>query len=135
MRHGDRPHNYVSNYIFGFAISSGLTKILPIEKCIIFFRHPVCTTLLSVLFLRQGTTSPSHTTLLVSHLSIFTFVDGGGLSFVDANSHLSFVDAPVLSFVDSLSFVDVKMLTDFHVCRRNFTYLLHLSMVYHLSTF
>ena len=36
MRHGDRPHNYVYNYIFGFAISSGLTKILPIEKCIIF---------------------------------------------------------------------------------------------------
>ena len=43
MRHGDRPHNYVSNYIFGFAISSGLTKILPIEKCIIFFETP-CTT-------------------------------------------------------------------------------------------
>ena len=42
MRHGDRPHNYVSNYIFGFAISSGLTKILPIEKCIIFFETP-CT--------------------------------------------------------------------------------------------
>ena len=41
MRHGDRPHNYVSNYIFGFAISSGLTKILPIEKCIILLRHPV----------------------------------------------------------------------------------------------
>ena len=40
MRHGDRPHNYVSNYIFGFAISSGLTKILPIEKCIIFFETP-----------------------------------------------------------------------------------------------
>ena len=43
MRHGDRPHNYVSNYIFGFAISSGLTNILPIEKCIIFFETP-CTT-------------------------------------------------------------------------------------------
>ena len=40
MRHGDRPHNYVSNYIFGFAISSGLTKILPIEKCIFFFETP-----------------------------------------------------------------------------------------------
>ena len=29
----DRPHNYVeSNDIFGFAVSPGLTKILPIEK-------------------------------------------------------------------------------------------------------
>ena len=37
MRHSDRPHNYVSNYIFDVAISSGLTKILPIEKCIFFF--------------------------------------------------------------------------------------------------
>ena len=36
-RHGDRPHNYVSNDIFGFAVSPGLTKILPIEKCIMFF--------------------------------------------------------------------------------------------------
>ena len=32
-----RPHNYVSNDIFGFAVSPGLTKILPIEKCILFF--------------------------------------------------------------------------------------------------
>ena len=34
IRHGDRPHNYVSYDIFGFAVSPGLTKILPIEKCI-----------------------------------------------------------------------------------------------------
>ena len=27
--------------IFDFVVSLGLTKILPIEKCIIFFRHPV----------------------------------------------------------------------------------------------
>ena len=39
IRHGDRPHNYVSNDIIAFS-SPGLTKILPIEKCI-FFRHPV----------------------------------------------------------------------------------------------
>ena len=39
IRHGDRLDNYVSNDIFGFAVSLGLTKILPIEKC--FFRHPV----------------------------------------------------------------------------------------------
>ena len=36
IMHGDRPHNYVSNDIFGSAVSPGLTKILPIEKCIIF---------------------------------------------------------------------------------------------------
>ena len=29
------------NDIFGFVVSSGLTQILPIDKCIIFFRHPV----------------------------------------------------------------------------------------------
>ena len=40
IRHGDRPHNYVSNGIFGFAVSTGLTKILLIENCI-FFRHTV----------------------------------------------------------------------------------------------
>ena len=34
--HGDSPHNYVSNDIFGLAVSPGLTKILPIEKFIIF---------------------------------------------------------------------------------------------------
>ena len=52
MRHGDRPHNYVSNYIFGFAISSGLTKILPIEKCIIFFETP-CMLLFAVIFIHM----------------------------------------------------------------------------------
>ena len=40
IRHGDRPHSYVSNDIFGFAVSPGLTKILPIEKCITFFETP-----------------------------------------------------------------------------------------------
>ena len=44
IRHIDRPHNYVSNDIFVFAVSSGLTKILPIEKCIIFFETP-CTSM------------------------------------------------------------------------------------------
>ena len=29
IRHGDRLRNYVSNDIFVFAVSSGLTKILP----------------------------------------------------------------------------------------------------------
>ena len=33
-------YNYVYNDIFGFAVSPGLTKILPIEKCIIFFETP-----------------------------------------------------------------------------------------------
>ena len=34
---GDRPHNYVSNDIFCFAVSPGFTKILLIQKCIIFY--------------------------------------------------------------------------------------------------
>ena len=38
--HGDRPHNYLSNDIFGFAVYPGFMKILPIEKCIIFFETP-----------------------------------------------------------------------------------------------
>ena len=37
MRHGDRPHNYVSNYIFGFAISSDYR----LKSVSFFFRHPV----------------------------------------------------------------------------------------------
>ena len=40
IRHGYRPYNYVYNDIFGSAVSPGLTKILPIEKCIIFFETP-----------------------------------------------------------------------------------------------
>ena len=52
MRHGDRPHNYVSNYIFGFAISSGLTKILPIEKCIIFLETP-CMSKTDLIYLKS----------------------------------------------------------------------------------
>ena len=32
IRHGDTAHDYGSNDIFGFAVSPGLTKILPIEK-------------------------------------------------------------------------------------------------------
>ena len=34
--HRDRPHND----IFGFNVSPGFTKILPIEKCIIFLETP-----------------------------------------------------------------------------------------------
>ena len=40
IRHGDRPHNYVSNAIFGFAVSPGLTNILSIEKRIIILETP-----------------------------------------------------------------------------------------------
>ena len=36
LLHGDIPYNYVSTYMFGFAVSLGLTNILPIEKCILF---------------------------------------------------------------------------------------------------
>ena len=42
IRHGDRPHNYVSNDIFGFAVSLGLMKILLIEKYILFRWHVCC---------------------------------------------------------------------------------------------
>ena len=35
------PHDYVSSDISGFAVSPGLTKILPIEKFIDLFRNPV----------------------------------------------------------------------------------------------
>ena len=34
--------NYASNDIFGFAVSPGLTKILPIEKCIFFLDTLYC---------------------------------------------------------------------------------------------
>ena len=40
IRHGDIPHNYVSNDIFGFAVSPGLTTILPIDVYHVL-RHPV----------------------------------------------------------------------------------------------
>ena len=45
IKHG--PHNYVANDIFSFAVLSGSTKILPIEKCIIFLETPYTYTLSS----------------------------------------------------------------------------------------
>ena len=71
--HGDRPHNYVSNDISGFAVSPGLTKILPIEKCIIF-RELSLTSFLRLWYsIGAGVIGPSVPLARLSHLNVIPF--------------------------------------------------------------